>query len=160
MVEQLYDPSPGRAEAPENDVSNSDLDRFATANDVTLLDHEAENSLADHSSYHSTAHISSTNPTVTNGDDLLTQGHHVPQAPVKIYGMPRRKKHLNETDLLAVIVVLLCLTGSVVTISPRMMVAWRLGLKRQVSHHYHRLTLGEFGRRTWTNAKKPLSSKS
>ena len=70
------------------------------------------------------------------------EGHHVPQAPVKTYGMPRRKKHLNETDLLAVVVVLLCFLSTFVTISPRMMVAWRLGLKRQVSHHCHRLTLG------------------
>ena len=160
MVNQLYDSHPGRAEVPENDISSSNLDRSANANDVALLAHEADNSPADHSSYRSTAHISSTSQTVTNGDELLVQSHHVPQAPVKTYGMPRRKKHLNETDLLALIVVLLCFIGTVVTISPRIDVAWRLGLKRQVSHDCHRLTLGEFGRITWAKAKKALSSKS
>ena len=66
---------------------------------------------------------------------LPIQNHHGIQAPVKTYGMRRRKKHLKETDLLAVIVVVVCLVASVITISPRLIVAWRLGLKRQVSHH-------------------------
>ena len=68
-------------------------------------------------------------------NDLPTQNHHGTQAPVKTYGMRRQKKHLNETDLLAVMVAVVCLIATVITISPRMMVAWRLGLKRQVSHH-------------------------
>ena len=68
-------------------------------------------------------------------NDLLTQDHHETQAPVKTYGMRRQKKHLSETDILAVMVVVACLVASVITISPRLMVAWRLGLKRQVSHH-------------------------
>lgn len=72
---------------------------------------------------------------MTNNDDFTTRNHHGTQAPVKTYGMPRRKKLLNETDLLAVIVVVVCLVASVITISPRLIVAWRLGLKRQVSHH-------------------------
>ena len=49
--------------------------------------------------------------------------------------MRRPKKHLNETDLLAVLAVVVCLVASVITISPRLTVAWILGLKRQVSHH-------------------------
>ena len=69
-------------------------------------------------------------------NDFPTQNHHGTQAPVKTYGMRRQKKHLNATDLLAVIVAVVCLAASVITISPRLIVAWRLGLKRQVSHHY------------------------
>ena len=69
--------------------------------------------------------------------DLLTQNPHGTQAPVKSYGMRRQKKHLNEIDLLAVIVVVACLVASIITISPRLIVAWKLGLKRQVSHHCH-----------------------
>ena len=65
-------------------------------------------------------------------NDFPTQNHHGTQAPV---GMRRQKKHLNATDLLAVIVVVVCLAASVITISPRLIVAWKLGLKRQVSHH-------------------------
>lgn len=65
-------------------------------------------------------------------NDLSTQDHDGTQASFKIYGMRRQKKHLNRTDLLAVIVVLVCLGASVITISPRLMVAWSLGVKRQL----------------------------
>ena len=64
-----------------------------------------------------------------------THYHHGTQAPVKTYGRRRQKNHLNATDLLAVILVVVCLAASVITISPRLIVAWRLGVKRQVSHH-------------------------
>lgn len=49
-----------------------------------------------------------------------------------IYG---GKKHLDETDFLAVIVVLLRLIAAIVSISPQLIVVWRFGLKRQVSHN-------------------------
>ena len=68
-------------------------------------------------------------------NDYPTHYHHETQAPVKTYGRRRQKKHLNATDLLAVIVVVVCLAASVITISPRLIVAWKLGVKRQVSHH-------------------------
>ena len=71
MVEQLYDPNPGQAEALEDNISSSDLDRSATVNDVILSNHEADSSLADHSSYRSTAHIISKSQMVSNGDEIL-----------------------------------------------------------------------------------------
>ena len=66
-------------------------------------------------------------------NDFPTQNHHGTQV-LKTYGVRRQKKHLNETDLLAVIVVVVCLIASIITISPRLIVAWSLGLKRQVSY--------------------------
>lgn len=63
------------------------------------------------------------------------EGGQVPQPMIERYGKSRRKKHLNETDVLAVIVGLLCLIAAIVTISSRLSVAWKLGLKRQVSEH-------------------------
>ena len=68
-------------------------------------------------------------------NDFPTQDHHGTQAPVKTYGVRRQKKHLNRTDLLTVVVVVVCLFASVITISPRLYVAWKLRVKRQVSHH-------------------------
>lgn len=117
---------------------------------------EAEHFLANPGPYCSTTHLDSPLKNVTNNDGLPTQGYPVPQAPIKTYGMSRRKKHMNESDLLALIVLVVCFVASIVTISPQMMFAWRLGLKRQVSHHYLELALRESGKTAWTIAKNYL----
>lgn len=131
MAEQLHDPDLGPTKASEYTSSvHPNLDCSAYHG---TLSNEADHPLMNPNPHSSTAQIDST-LNATN-DDPPIQEHHVPQLPNQTYGKLRRKKHLNETDLLAVVAGLLCLIAAVVTISPRFAVAWRLGLKRQVSHH-------------------------
>lgn len=62
------------------------------------------------------------------------EGHHSPQPPIGICGKSRRKKHLHETDVLAMEIVFLCLVAAIVTASLRLIVAGRLGLGLDVAY--------------------------
>lgn len=141
LIVELYDCDPDPAEVPAKSILSLHLNLSPFAIDANSSSNEAEHSLANPRPYCSTAHLNSPLKNVTNNDDPPTQGHLVPQAPVKTYRMSRRKKYLNKPDLLALIVLIVCFVASIVTISPRMMFAWRLGLKRQVSQHCLQLAL-------------------
>ena len=130
MPKHLYGPDLGHTETSEN-AYNSTLHLNHLANHATSPG-EGNYSLVSPSPYRSTSNIES--PTL-KGDPHI-QGLQIPQTPNPTYGILRRKKHVNETDLLAVIVSLLSFVAAVVTTSPRLVVAWKLGLKRQVSLHY------------------------
>lgn len=101
MADRPYDPDLKLAKPSEPISVSSQLpftDRASSSNEI-------EQFLANPSPHRSTDHINS--PIVPVADrSTPTKDDHVPQPPSETYGKSRRKKHLNETDVLAIIVVL------------------------------------------------------
>ena len=48
------------------------------------------------------------------------------------FGILSRKKLLHATEILAVLVSIICLAAAVIVVSPSLTVAWKLGVKRQL----------------------------